>query len=71
MCTKLTLLVEAEGYANVDDFRNATTPICSLAICTNIACFNTCEIVAGRVRGWCEECSTNSMRSALVLAGII
>ena len=34
--TKLELLVEAEGYASVEDFRNATAPTCSLGMCTNV-----------------------------------
>jgi hypothetical protein len=69
--TKLELLVEAEGYASVDDSRNAAAPTCSLGICTNVACFNAREMEPDQERGWCEECGTNSMKSALVLAGLI
>jgi hypothetical protein len=37
----------------------------------NEGCEYTAEMEPDQDRGWCEVCETNSMASALVLAGII
>jgi hypothetical protein len=37
----------------------------------NAGCDYTAEMEPDQDRGWCEVCNTNSMKSALVLAGII
>ena len=41
------------------------------AICMNEDCDYVCEMEPDQDRGWCDECSTNTIKSALVLAGII
>jgi hypothetical protein len=69
---KLEELVESEGFASIEDLLAATiTDSVSPAICMNDGCSYTAEMEPDQDRGWCEECSTNSMKSALVLAGII
>ena len=37
----------------------------------NDGCTYTCEMEGDQDRGYCEECHTNSMKSALVLAGMV
>lgn len=69
---KLAELVKIEGYPSVDALLEAvvTDSVCP-AICVSEACSYTCEMEPDQDRGWCEECGTNTMQSALVLAQII
>jgi integrase/recombinase XerD len=41
------------------------------AICMNEGRDYTCEMEPDQRRGWCDECRTNSMKTAPVLAGLI
>ena len=43
----------------------------SPAICLNENCDYTAEMEPDQDRGFCEACGTNSVASALILAGII
>ena len=67
--TKLQMLLEAEGYGSVEEL--AASPVCTVAICANLACFDTRDIASNAERPWCPACGTRSLRSALVLAGLI
>ena len=65
---KLEKLIEIEGFASVEDLLAAA--ICasvSPAICMNDGCSYAAEMEPDQDRGWCDECRTNSMKSALVL----
>ena len=70
--TKLQKLLEIEGYTNRTELltANIIDSVCP-AICMNEGCNYVCEMEPDQDRGWCEECHTNSMKSALVLAGVI
>ena len=70
--TKLQKLMEIEGYTNITEFLAAviTDSVCP-AICTNEGCDYTCEMEPDQEQGWCDECHTGSMKSALVLARLI
>ena len=70
--TKLQKLLEIEGYTNLTDLlaANITDSVCP-AICMNEGCNYVCEMEPDQDRGWCGECHTNSMKAALVLAGVI
>lgn len=41
------------------------------AICMNEDCNATYEYEPDQDRGWCEECQSNSVKSIMILAGII
>jgi hypothetical protein len=43
----------------------------SPAICMNDECEFTCEMEPDQDAGWCDECRTNTMKAAPVLAGMI
>ena len=43
----------------------------SPAICMNEGCDFTCEMEPDQDAGYCEECHTNTMKAAPVLAGLI
>ena len=69
---KLDLLVETEGFDSLDDLIAATiSDSVSPAICMNEGCDYTAEMEPDQDRGWCEACGTNTVASALRLAGII
>ena len=69
---KLSKLVEIEGYESVEALLQAVLgDSVSPAICMNEGCDYTCEMEPDQRRGWCDECRTNSMKAAPVLAGLI
>ena len=70
--SKLQCLMEIEGYTNLTELLEATVTdsVCP-AICINEGCSHVAEMEPDQDRGWCPECRTNSMKAALVLAGVI
>jgi hypothetical protein len=69
---KLSQLVELEGYASCEELLEAAAlDSVSPAICTNDACDYTAEMEPDQEQGYCEVCDTNTVASALVLAGLI
>ena len=70
--TKLQKLMEIEGYTDLTELlSDCAADSVNPAICSNADCDHTCGMEPDQDAGWCEECSTNSMKSALVLAGVI
>jgi hypothetical protein len=72
---KLAALYQIEGY---DDFVALAEAVLSdsisPAICVNPdnpSCNFTCEMEPDQDAGWCEECAKQTMKSALVLGGLI
>jgi len=69
---KLTKLLEIEGLATFEELARAVfSDAVSPEICGNPDCNYTCEMEPDQDRGWCDECHTNTMVSALVLADFI
>ena len=69
---KLAKLIEIEGYESIEELAEAIlSDSVSPAICMNENCNFTCEMEPDQDAGYCEECHTNSMQSALILAGLI
>lgn len=70
--TKLEQLSNDYGFEDIMDMLEAAMMdgVCP-AICMNPGCNYTTDMEPDQSRGWCEECGTNSVKSALVLAGII
>ena len=69
---KLAKLLEIEGYDSTEEliaavFSDSVSP----AICINEGCDYTCEMEPDQDAGYCEECHTNTMKAAPVLAGLI
>ena len=69
---KLVALAETEGYAEVVDFledhaQGSIVP----AICMVPDCDHTAELEPDQRAGFCEACSRASMKSGLVIAGMI
>ena len=70
--TKLAKLVDIEGYDRLEELLEAVfSDSVSPAICMNEDCNFTCEMEPDQDAGYCEECHTNTMKAAPVLAAII
>lgn len=69
---KLRKLAELEGFETVTELlEHACRDSISPGICMNDGCDYTSEYEPDQTEGWCEVCDTNTVKSALVLAGII
>jgi hypothetical protein len=69
---KLRTLMDIEGFDDSLALAEATAmdSVCP-AICMNEGCDYTSEMEPDQTQGFCEECRTGSMKSALVLMGFI
>ena len=69
---KLQRLAEIEGYADAEALVEAAAfDGVSPGICVGTECEYTCEVEPDQGAGYCEECRTPTVQSALVLAGLI
>ena len=69
---KLSELIEAKGAESIEVLVAAMlSDSVSPAICTNEGCNLTCEMEPDQDAGYCEECHTNTLKAAPVLAGLI
>lgn len=69
---KLEQLVAIEGHADLDALLEACiSDSVSPGICVVPGCDYTTEVEPDQRGGWCEICRRNSVKSALVLAGVI
>lgn len=67
---KLHQLMENEGYASLDELFEASV---FDSLCPSICkfCDYTEDMEPDQNAGWCPECNTNSVVSALILGGLI
>lgn len=70
--SKLEKLAEIEGFETSEDMLEevgyeSVVP----GICVNPECDYTDEVEPDQEEGFCEECKTNTVKSCLVLAGVI
>jgi len=64
------ILAEDYGYSDVMDMlRDATFDSVAPSIC--VQCEYTCDMEPDQREGWCPECNTNTVKSCLVLEGLI
>ena len=72
MNKKLKKLSELEGYDDVDEFLadNMFTSFVP-GICTNKNCSATYYVEPDQAKGHCEECSTKTVSSCLLLGNIL
>ncbi len=69
---KLAKLLEIEGYDKLEDLLEAVfSDSVSPGICMNEGCDYAVEVEPDQDRGWCDECRTNSVKAAPILAGLI
>jgi hypothetical protein len=70
--SKLELLAEIEGYGDTMDLLDAAS-IDSVVpgICMEADCDYTTGVEPDCDEGWCEECQKNTVKSCMILAGVI
>lgn len=69
---KLQDIVESEGFQDKNDLMGRCVfDYSSPAICMNEGCDAVYDYEPDQDNGWCEECQTNSVKSALILMGVI
>jgi hypothetical protein len=70
--SKLEELAEIEGFESSEELlqQYIVDSVCP-GICSNPGCSYTTEVEPDSNSGWCEECQTNTVKSAMVLAGVI
>lgn len=69
--SKLSDLAEISGMDEMELLENGTFDSVCEGICINPDCDYTCTVEPDSDSGWCEECESNTVTSALMLAGII
>jgi hypothetical protein len=69
--SKLEELADACGMSVDELLESAAIDSVVPGICTNDGCDYTAEYEPDQDAGWCEECDTGTVASALVLAGVI
>jgi len=70
--TKLQELTESEGFEHfVDMLEEFQDDSCVPGICMNSGCDSTYYYEPDSTTGYCESCGTNTVKSCMVLAGII
>lgn len=68
---KVAQLARMEGKELMEMLEGATFDGSSPGICMNEGCDYTAEVEPDQDSGFCERCNTNTVKSCLVLAGII
>lgn len=68
---KLVTLAEVEGMDVMEMLEEAVVDSVAPGICMNPGCSYTTQVEPDSDSGWCEECSTNSVKSCLMIAGIM
>ena len=69
---KLQKLIVIGGFADeLALVRESLLDASCLAICMNPECSYTEDLEPDQEEGWCPECNSNTMKSGLILAGII
>lgn len=69
--SKLTELAEIEGLELMEMLEEASTDSVCPGICVNKDCDYTTQVEPDCSTGFCEVCGTQTVKSALVLAGVI
>ena len=69
--SKLDRLAESYGLTVTSFIEEYALDDVAPGICMNPDCDYTTEVEPDQREGWCEECGTRSVRSGIVLAGII
>ena len=65
----IDVICEAEGVDEGELLHQATFDSVAPSIC--VVCEMVTEMEPDQDRGWCEECKRNTVKSCLILAGII
>lgn len=67
----LKRLCEIEGKTEEQLLSDAVTDSVCPGICILEECDYTCDVEPDQDAGYCDECGNNTVKSALILAGLI
>jgi hypothetical protein len=67
---KLAKLLEIEGYGSTEELMEAVFSDSVSPAIMNEGCDFNCEMEPDQDAGYCEECHTNTIKAAPVLAGL-
>jgi len=69
---KLQKLLEIEGFKDEQELAEAvmTDSVCP-GICMNPDCNYTTEVEPDQAHGYCESCDTQTVKSAVMIMGLI
>ena len=68
---KLDLLCDIENMDEMEMLERAISDGIAWGICTNPQCDYTTRVEPDSDIGWCEVCGTNTVKSCLILKGIM
>ena len=69
--SKLETLAEEWGFSVAEFIEEYALDDVVPGICMNPGCLYTTEVEPDQRQGWCEICGTTSVRSGIVMAGLI
>ena len=70
--SKLNDLLKSEGFEDEIEFAETYIPESTVpGICMNPSCSNVYEYEPDQDKGWCYCCASNTVKSGLILAGMI
>lgn len=70
--TKMEMLAQSEGFdKSLDLIEDRLTDSVVPGICMNQGCGYTTEVEPDQDSGWCEICETRSVKSCMLLEGMI
>lgn len=70
--SKLRQLAQIEGYDDpMEMLEDACMDSVCPGICMNPDCDYTIEVEPDCSKGWCENCNSQTVKSAMMLAGVI
>lgn len=67
----IEIIQQIEGNHIESIVENAMFDSCVIGICMNDGCEFTTEYEHDQNKGWCEECDTGTVKSAMLLLGVI
>jgi len=69
---KIRILTEIEGYDDpIELCEEVFNDGCCPGICMNEDCESTYSYEPDSTDGWCDECQTNTVKSLMILLGVI
>lgn len=68
---KLKRLEEIEGMEPIEMAKSALTDGTCPGICMNDDCEYTTDVEPDQDKGWCDECQQNTVKSVVMLLGVI
>lgn len=70
--SKLEQLAHSEGFDDsLEMMQQYITDSVAPGICMNDGCSYTVQVEPDQCEGYCEQCGTNTVKSCMILAGVV